>query len=116
MSAKELMLLNCGAGKTLETLLDSRETKPILKEINPEYSLEGLMLKLKLLFWSTDANSCIIGKVPASNTLDQPGLDPGSLQSFPASGSFPMSRFFSSGGQSIGVSASASVLLMNIQG
>ena len=37
------------------------------------------------------------------------------LQSFPASGSFQMSQFFASGGQSIGVSASASVLLMNIQ-
>ena len=37
------------------------------------------------------------------------------LQSFPASRSFPMSYFFASGGQSIGVSASASVLPMNIQ-
>ena len=36
------------------------------------------------------------------------------LQSFPASGSFPMSQFFQSGGRSIGVSASASVLPMNI--
>ena len=36
-------------------------------------------------------------------------------QSFPASGSFPMSQFFSSAGQSTGVSASASVLPMNIQ-
>ena len=36
-------------------------------------------------------------------------------QSFPASGSFPMSQLFTSGGQSIGVSASASVLPMNIQ-
>ena len=36
-------------------------------------------------------------------------------QSFPASGSFPVSQFFTSGGQSIGVSASASVLPMNIQ-
>ena len=35
--------------------------------------------------------------------------------SFPASGSFLMSQFFTSGGQSIGVSASASVLPMNIQ-
>ena len=34
------------------------------------------------------------------------------LQSFPESGSFPMSQFFTSGGQSIGVSASASVLPM----
>ena len=38
------------------------------------------------------------------------------LQSFPASGSFPMSRLFTSGGQSIGASASASVVPMNIQG
>ena len=37
------------------------------------------------------------------------------LQSFPASGSFQMSQFFASGGQSIGVSASASVLRMHIQ-
>ena len=37
------------------------------------------------------------------------------LQSFPASGSFQMSQFFASGGQSIGVSASASVLPVNIQ-
>ena len=36
-------------------------------------------------------------------------------QSFSASGSFPMSQFFTSGGQSIGASASASVLPMNIQ-
>ena len=37
------------------------------------------------------------------------------LQSFPASGSFQMSQFFPSGGQSIGVSASTSVLPMNTQ-
>ena len=37
------------------------------------------------------------------------------LQSFLASGSFPVSQFFTSGGQSIGPSASASVLPMNIQ-
>ena len=37
------------------------------------------------------------------------------LQSLPASGSFQISQFFTSGGQSIGVSASASILTMNIQ-
>ena len=37
------------------------------------------------------------------------------LQSFPASGAFQMSQFFTSGSQSIGVSVSASVLPMNIQ-
>ena len=39
-----------------------------------------------------------------------------SLQPFPASGSFPVSRFFPSGAQRIGVSALASVISMNIQG
>ena len=38
------------------------------------------------------------------------------FQTFPASGPFLMSRLFTSGGQSIGASASASVLLMNIRG
>ena len=37
------------------------------------------------------------------------------LQSFPVSGSFPVSQFFTSGGQSIGVSGSTSILPMNIQ-
>ena len=37
------------------------------------------------------------------------------LQSFPATGSSPVSQFFASGGQNIGVSVSASVLPMNIQ-
>ena len=37
---------------TLESPLDSREiNQSILKEINPEYSLEGLMLKLKLQYF-----------------------------------------------------------------
>ena len=38
------------------------------------------------------------------------------LQSFPASGSFPVSQFFTSGGQSIGASDSAWILPVNIQG
>ena len=39
-----------------------------------------------------------------------------SRQSFPASGSFPMSRLFASGGWSVGAPASATILPMNIQG
>ena len=41
---------------------------------------------------------------------------PSCRQSFPISGSFSMSQFFPSGGQSVGASASPSVLLMDIQG
>ena len=38
--------------KTLESPLDCNKIKPvILKEINPDYSLEGLMLKLKLQYF-----------------------------------------------------------------
>ena len=38
--------------KTLESPLDSKKIKPInLKEINPEYSVEGLVLKLKLQYF-----------------------------------------------------------------
>ena len=54
LSVKELMLLNCDAGEDLASPLDSNEIKlkeSILKEINPEYSLEGLILKLKLQYF-----------------------------------------------------------------
>ena len=47
--------MNCGVRvleKTLVSLLDSKEIQPVSpKEINPEYSLEGLMLKLKLQYF-----------------------------------------------------------------
>ena len=43
------MLLNCGVGEDFETA--RRSNQSILKEISPEYSLEGLMLKLKLQYF-----------------------------------------------------------------
>ena len=50
LSAKELMLLNCGVKRRLLRIpwTARRSNESILKEINPEYSLEGLILKLKL--------------------------------------------------------------------
>ena len=49
LSAEELMLLNCGTGGLLRVPWTARRSnKSILKEIIPEYSLEGLMLKPKL--------------------------------------------------------------------
>ena len=45
------MLLNCGAGEDLRVPCTARRSnQSILKEISPEYSLEGLMLKLKLQY------------------------------------------------------------------
>ena len=55
LGTKELMLLNCGVGEdSWESLgLQRDQTKEItLKEISPEYSLEGLMQKLKLQYFS----------------------------------------------------------------
>jgi len=52
LSTKELMLLNCGVEKTLECPLDCKEIQPVHpKEISPECSLEGLMLKLKFQYF-----------------------------------------------------------------
>ena len=61
------------------------------------------------------SNSCPLSQWchPTISTSDVPFS--AHLQSFPESGSFQMSQLFTSGGQSIGVSASTSVLPMNIQ-
>ena len=60
-------------------------------------------------------NSCPLGRwYPTISSSVVPFSS--HLQSFPALGSFPMSQFFTSGGQRIGISASPSVLPMNIQG
>ena len=46
------MLLKCGVGETLESSLDFKEIKPVNPKGNQsEYSLEGLMLKLKLQYF-----------------------------------------------------------------
>ena len=72
LSAEELMLLNCGVGEdSWESLgLQGDQTQSILKEISPEYSLEGLMLKLKLQYFGhlirrTDLleKTLILGKI-----------------------------------------------------
>ena len=62
LSTQELMLLNCGVGE--------RSNDSILKEISSEYSLEGLMLKLKLqyfghLMWRSDSleKTLMLGKI-----------------------------------------------------
>ena len=52
LSTKELMVCTGVSEKTLESPLDCKEIQlSILKEISPEYSLEGLMLKLKLQYF-----------------------------------------------------------------
>ena len=74
------MLLNCGVGEdSWESLgLQRDQTQSILKEINPEYSLEGLMLKLKLqyfghLMWRTDTveKTLILGMIEGGRRRGQ---------------------------------------------
>ena len=138
--------------KILESPLDWEESQSVNPKGNqPWYSLEGLMLKLKLqyfghLMWRADLleKDSDAGKIEGMRRGQRdgwmasptPGVSSNShpwsqwchptisssvipfsshLQSFPESGSFPVSQLFTSGGQSIGVSASASVLLMNIR-
>ena len=51
MNAKELMLLNCGLEEDSWEFLELQDQTSQLKETNPECSLEGLMLKLKLQYF-----------------------------------------------------------------
>ena len=73
-------------------------------------SMPGLPVHYQLL----DLNSCALSRW-CHPTISFSVIPFFYLQSFPASGSFQMSQFFTSGGQSIGLSASASVLPMNTQ-
>ena len=67
-----MMLLNCGVGEdNLESPLGCKEMEPVHpKDISPEYSLEQLMLKLKLQYFGhlmrrTDSfeNTLMLGKI-----------------------------------------------------
>ena len=65
--------------KTLESPLDCKESnQSIIKEISPEYSLEGLMLNMKLqyfgrLMWRTDSleKTLMLGKIEGRRTKDE---------------------------------------------
>ena len=64
--------------KALESPLDSKEIQSILKEISPEYLLEGLMLKVKLqyfghLMWRTDSleKTLMLGKIEGRRGADR---------------------------------------------
>ena len=124
--------------KTLESLLGCKEIQPVHPKGDQSWIVEGLMLKLKLQYFGhlvpkTDSfeKTLMLGKTEGGRSMgnffqylirktyngkksEKEGKEI-CLQSSPTSGPFPMSQFFTSGGQSIEVSASASVLPMNIQ-
>ena len=61
-----MMLLSCGVGRDLRIPWTAgRSSQSILEQISPEYSLEGLMLKLKLQYFGPpDEKTQLIGKDP----------------------------------------------------
>ena len=76
LSAKELMLLNCGVREDYWTA--RRSNQSILKETNPEYSLEGPLLKLKLqysdyLMWRANLleKTLMLGKIESKRRKGQ---------------------------------------------
>ena len=93
----------CSTAKSCPALCDPMDCStpgfPVLHYL-PEFAQTHFL-------WVGDA-------IHSSYSLSPASLPP--LKSFPASGSFPMSLLFASGGQSIEASASASILPMNIQG
>ena len=77
------------------------------RQASLSFTIFWSLLKLKSIDWVMPSNNLLLcHPLPFSSCP----------QSFPASGSFPVSCLLASGGQSIGASASASVLSMNIQG
>ena len=68
LSAEELMLSNCGSREDSWEFCARRSNYSTLKDINPEYSLEGMMLKLQYfgdLMWRNDSleKSLMQGKI-----------------------------------------------------
>ena len=73
-----MMLSNCGVGEDSRVPWTARANQSILKEISPEYSLEGLMLKLKLQYFGhlmrgTDSleKTLILGKIEGRRSRGQ---------------------------------------------
>ena len=77
-----------------------------------DHRTPGLPVHLQL---PVHPNSCPLSRWCHPTISSSVGPFSSRLQSFPASGSFPVSQLFASGGQSIGISASTSVLPMNTQ-
>ena len=80
LSAEELTLLNCGVGRRLSRVpwTARRSNQSILKEISPEYSLEGPRLKLKLQYFGhlmgrTDSleKTVMLGKIEGGRRRGQ---------------------------------------------
>ena len=94
------LLCCCSVAQWCLTLCNPMHTRLLCPSLSPGVFLNSC----PLLWWCHPTSSASVAPFSSSP------------QYFPASGAFPVNRLFVSGGQSIGASASASVLPMNIQG
>ena len=107
--------LSCGGSLTVESLASSvRFSQSVVSDSLQPHGLQRTGLCCPSLTLRACSNSCPLSQW-CHPTISSSVVPFSSCpQSFPASRSFPMSQFFASGGQRIGVSASASVLPVNI--
>ena len=109
-SQKAKTLRNISSASPLTTLLLFSHS--VVSSCLKPHGLQHTMLLCPSLYPGAFSNSCPLSQW-CHPTISSSVAPFSCLQSFPASGSFPISQFFASGGQSIGSSASASVLPMN---
>ena len=98
----------CSVTKSRLTLCNSMEAA---RQASLSFTISQSLLKLMYIESMMPSNHLILCQAP-----DRGASFSSCLQFFPASSSFPMSQLLAPGAQIIGVSASASVLPMNIQG
>ena len=111
---QQRLKIQCAATKTRSSQIISSVQLFSCVPLFATHGLQHTRLPCPLPTARVYSNSCPLSRW-CHPTISSPVIPFSCLQSFPASGSFPASQFFTSGGQSIEVSASASVLPMNFQ-
>ena len=110
-------IYECVISGTLQMWLGSVQfSHSVVSDLLQPHELQHVRLPCPSPTPRACSNSCALSQWCYSTILSFVVPFSSCLQSFPASGSFPMSQFFASGDQNIGVSASASVLPINTQG
>ena len=102
-------------GQSLSAFLSTVAAVPLLSTSLRPHQQQHIRLPHPSLSPRACSNSCLLSSW-CHPTISSSVIHLCCPQSFPASGAFLMNRLFASGGQSVGVSASTSVLPMNIQG
>ena len=108
------MMVECELVDNLSLLFSC----PIVSNFLWPHEMQHTRLPCPSLSPGICSNSCPLSQWchPTISSSGTPTIFSSCPQSFPALGSFPVSQLFTSGGQCIGASSSASVLTMNIQG